>query len=49
MILKPFTNKIGTKITNMQCQAFENQVFLKWDYYFGYGLLLLSSFEMQVS
>lgn len=27
--LKPFTNKIGTNITNMQCQAFENQGFFK--------------------
>lgn len=29
MPLKPFTNKIGTKITNMQCQSFENQVLFK--------------------
>lgn len=26
MPLKPFTSKIWTNITNMQCQAFENQV-----------------------
>lgn len=34
MPLKPFTNKIGTNITNVQCQVFENQVF------FEIGLLL---------
>lgn len=27
--LKPFTNKIRTNITNMHCQAFENQVSFK--------------------
>lgn len=29
MPLKPFTNKIGTNITNKQCQAFENQVYFR--------------------